>query len=71
MQPESGNSREGSSCLGAAQFQLLIKFDLSFSHHVAAINKSPLHHLINLAKLRSCMSRQDLEKYSRVLLSTV
>ncbi len=41
---------------------LILETDLSFSSHVKAVTKSAYYHLKNIARIRSFVSSQDLEK---------
>ncbi len=41
---------------------VILETDLSFSSHVKAVTKSAYYHLKNIARIRSIISSQDLEK---------
>ncbi len=49
---------------------VILETDLSFSSHVKAVTKSAYYHLKNIARIRSFVSSQDLEKLVHGFISS-
>ncbi len=49
---------------------VILEIDLSFSSHVKAVTKSAYYHLKNIARSRSLISSQDLEKRVHVFITS-
>ncbi len=49
---------------------VILETDLSFSSHVKAVTKSAYYHLKNIARIRSFVSSQDLEKLVHAFITS-
>ncbi len=49
---------------------VILETDLSFSSHVKAVTKSAYYHLKNIAKIRSFICSQDLEKLVHAFITS-
>ncbi len=50
--------------------EVILETDLSFSSHIKSVTKSAYYHLKNIARIRSFVSSQDLEKLVHAFITS-